>query len=328
MEQLTKSPRRVDGPFRKVIVGVDEQQGGRDAAALAADLVASGRSVTPVFVHVRDLLVGRSSDADLQALKPTGAATPDASAHNGAEQLIRIDSASVGRGLHEFAESEHADLLVVGSCRRGLLGRVMVGNDTGDALNGAPCAVAIAPLGYAEQPTTLVEIGVAYDESPDSEHALAVARRLARQHGAKVSAFEAVAAPTYLVFPGAGGSVEDMPERINQARARITALGDVEPHAAYGLPAEELALYSASLSLLVVGSRGYGPVGRLVHGSTSRALARTARCPLLILTRRAAIVSQPDADLPLHDAVEALAPLTHLSISASIPGGSHVPQGL
>lgn len=35
----------------------------------------------------------------------------------------------------------------------------------------------------------------------------------------------------------------------------------------------------------MIASRGYGPVGRLVHGSTTRQLARTARCPLLVLTR-------------------------------------------
>lgn len=39
--------------------------------------------------------------------------------------------------------------------------------------------------------------------------------------------------------------------------------------------------------LLVVGSRSYGPIGRLMHGSTAQQLARTARCPLLVLTRAA-----------------------------------------
>ena len=42
-----------------------------------------------------------------------------------------------------------------------------------------------------------------------------------------------------------------------------------------------------SLDLLIVGSRGYGPIGRLIHGSTSQQLAHTARCPLLVLTRTA-----------------------------------------
>jgi nucleotide-binding universal stress UspA family protein len=84
------------------------------------------------------------------------------------------------------------------------------------------------------------------------------------------------------------GAVDNTPGRLlEDACARIAALGDVEPRAAYGQPAEELALYSASLDLLVVGSRGYGPIGRLIHGSTSQQLAHSARCPLLVLTRTA-----------------------------------------
>lgn len=73
----------------------------------------------------------------------------------------------------------------------------------------------------------------------------------------------------------------------------VASLGDVGPHAAYGHPAEELALYSASLDLLVVGSRGYGPIGRLIHGSTSHRLAHSARCPLLVLPRAACLVESP-----------------------------------
>ena len=57
--------------------------------------------------------------------------------------------------------------------------------------------------------------------------------------------------------------------------------------AGYGPPLEVLASYSASVDLLVVGSRSYGAIGRLVHGSTSDELARTARCALLVLPRSA-----------------------------------------
>jgi nucleotide-binding universal stress UspA family protein len=251
MEQFMKSSGPSDRPFRKVIVGVDEQQGGRDAAALARELVVADGSVLLVFVRVRDLLAGRSSDTDLQAVRRPCAVVSEVPAVSGSGQLVCIESTSVGRGLHEFADSEQADLLVIGSCRRGLLGRVMIGDDTSDALNAAPCAVAIAPLGYAEHPPALSEIGVAYNGSPESEAALAVARALAAQHGAKVSAFEAVAVPTYLAESGAGTVADALPGLVDHARARITALGDVEAHAASGVPAEELARYSASLGLLL-----------------------------------------------------------------------------
>lgn len=158
----------------------------------------------------------------------------------------------------------------------------MVSDHTADALNGAFCAVAVAPAGYAERPVLLREIGVGYDGSPESEQALAVARGLATEPGAKVSAFEAVS----LLF-GDGGNSVTVQRLVEDARARVAALGGVESHAAFGDAAEELALYGASVDLLIVGSRGYGPIGRLVHGSTSRRLSRTARCPLLVLTRAA-----------------------------------------
>ena len=187
-----------------------------------------------------------------------------------------------------------ADLLVVGSSRRGLLGRVFIGDDTRAALNGAPCAIAIAPAGYSQQPVAMREIGVAYNGSPESEHAVAVARDLAAQCGSKLSAFEAVSLPTY-AFLGGPAPIDDALEvLVDDARKRIDALGGVEPHAAYGVPAEELGVYSASLDLLVVGSRGYGPIGRLVHGSTSQQLAHSARCPLLVLPRAARATETPE----------------------------------
>jgi nucleotide-binding universal stress UspA family protein len=192
----------------------------------------------------------------------------------------------VGRGLHELSEVLGTDLLVVGSSRRGLLGRVLIGDDTGAALNGAPCPIAIAPRNYSQQPGMTREIGVGYDGSPESEHALSVARTLAVAWGAKLSALEAVSLPSY-AFVGPGAADNASRCLVEDARERIAGLGGVEPHAAYGQPADELARYSASLDLLIVGARGYGPVGRLIHGSTSQQLAHTARCPLVVLTRAA-----------------------------------------
>jgi nucleotide-binding universal stress UspA family protein len=171
---------------------------------------------------------------------------------------------------------------------------VLVGDDTSAALNGAPCAIAIAPSNYSQQPGMTREIGVGYDGSPESEHALSVARTLAVAWAAKLSALEAVSLPSY-AFVGPGAT--DYPPQclVEDALERIAGLGGVEPHAVYGQPAEELALYSASLDLLIVGARGYGPVGRLIHGSTSQRLAHTARCPLLVLTRAAHTIEIDEA---------------------------------
>jgi len=283
--------------FREIVVGVDEHMGSRDAIALARNLSARDGAVTLAHVYTDESQVQRGVSAADRAQVRTHALEllETAREQAGVQAHLRLcGSSSVGRGLHELCEGIDADLLVVGSSQRGLLGRVRVGDATRAALNGAPCAIAVAPAGYASEPTAMREIGVGYDGSPESDHALELARRIAVQAGAKLSAFEAISVPPTSVNAARPLSAA-VDALVNEARDRIAALGNVEPHAAYGDPAEELAVYSASLDLLIVGSRGYGPIGRLIHGSTSRQLASTARCPLLVLARGARGAQRPEA---------------------------------
>jgi len=277
--------------FSNILVGVNDDEGGRDAVALARVLAAPGSELTLAQVYQGDSAVSRASNPGYEAAQHErirellGKVSAEAEVE---AELRWYGSPSVGRGLHELAELTGADLLVVGSSRRGLLGRVLIGDDTRAALNGAPCAVAIAPAGYSREPTAMREIGVGYDGSPESTRALELARRLAAEHQSKLSAFQAVSIPAY-VYLGVTAPVDadSIQGAVDRAREQIALLAGVEPHAAYGDPVEELTLYSASLDLLVVGSRGYGPLGRLVYGGVAQRLARTARCPLLVLTRSA-----------------------------------------
>jgi len=277
--------------FNNVLIGVDDGDGGRDAIALARLLAADGAQLTFAHVYQGDSAVSRASNPDYEAFQHDRIRKLSEKLRQ--EEGIEADlrwrgSPSVGRGLHELAEITEADLLVVGSSRRSLLGRVLIGDDTNAALNGAMCAVAIAPAGYSVEPQSMREVGVGYDGSVESERALELARIIAAEHHTKLSAFQAVSIPAYMYLGApAPVDVEPIEHVVQHARERLAELGGAEVHAAYGDPVEELTLYSASLDLLVVGSRGYGPIGRLVHGSTSQKLARTARCPLLVLTRSA-----------------------------------------
>jgi nucleotide-binding universal stress UspA family protein len=273
--------------FENVLVGVDGRPNARDAVALARQLTDRDGQLTLGHVH-------RGEMPSIELLEPALAAA-------GADvELKSIVAAHTGAGLHQQAERQGADLLVVGSCSHGLFGRATLGDDTRDALNGAPCAVAIAARGYAESPEpikTIAEpiktIGVAYDGSPESKAALELARELAASREASVKALEVVSIPS-LAFTGIvpaaiGDSIDAM---VKSATARMKALADVDGKAVYGLPGEELAAFSAQVDLLVVGSRGYGPLKRLVLGSTSNYLASHARSSLLVLPRVAA--SQTD----------------------------------
>lgn len=276
--------------FNRIIVGVDEHQGGRDAIALANRLVAADGHMTLTRVDPSDPFVYRGVSALYEARERERAlAELDAAAAGAtaATSLEAISSTSVGRGLHELAEVRQADLLVVGSSRRGLAGRVLLGDDTHAALNGAPCAVAVATAGYASTPALIREIGIGYDGSPESEQALALGRELAAEVGARLSAFQAISVPAYVLGAGPTTIEASIDDAVSEAREQVAALGDIEPHAAYGSPAEELTLFSASVDLLIIGSRGYGPLGRIMHGSVSHRLARSARSPLLVLPRLA-----------------------------------------
>jgi nucleotide-binding universal stress UspA family protein len=286
---IRSAQRKETAVFENVLVGVEGRTGGHDAIALAQRLVDESGRLT--LVHVRSGLLH-----PLRAVTPALAAeqSEDSERLLAAErdeagvqaELVSVLAGRPGAGLHEQAEAQAADLIVVGSSSRGLVGRAMLGNDTRAALNGAPCAVAIAARGYAEHPFPLAKIGVAYNGSAEAEEALATARRLAAPDRAELSALEVVSIPSYaftgLVPPAFGETVDIM---LDEANERMGALDGVSARAVYGLPGEELALFSDELDLLIVGSRGYGPVRRLVLGSTSEYLERHARSSVLVLPR-------------------------------------------
>jgi nucleotide-binding universal stress UspA family protein len=279
--------------FGDVLAGIRDREAGRDAVALARELVAPRGKLT--LVHV-DVVTAKPA--------PDSAAARDASHRREAlEQLtslsreLRVDAElacpearSVRHGLHELASGRHADLLVVSASRRDEIAREMIGDDTREILDDPPCAVAVAPLGYFGRAAQITKIGVAYDGSAESERALALARTLAAELGAELSAFEAVRAPMGVRDPA---NVEgEVDERVEHARKRLAALDGVEPHAAFADHAVDgLHAYGGSVDLLVIGAHDYTPVDHLLEGSTSQRLAGDASTPLLVLAtaKRAAV---------------------------------------
>jgi len=272
--------------FRHVIVGVDGGPTGRDAVAVAKLLVADDGKLA--LAHVYELTPYRGAagaygpaehEESLRVLEEARTA-----AGLDAAELVDLTASSVGRGLHYLAETHDADLLVVGSSARSLVGRVLVGDVTRAALIGAPCAVAVAPLAYADDGATIAKVGVGYDGTPESDAALAFARELAAKHGAALVALTVVEPAAYA---GLLRSVrdEEYAEELAQAKAALGALEGVEGEVVLGVAGEELALFGERVDLLVVGSRGYGPIRRLMMGGVATHLASIAACPLVVLPR-------------------------------------------
>lgn len=274
--------------FDKVLIGVDGRSGGRDAIALARQLVSDQGLLVLAYVYreasATSFGAGLAVDDRRHAEKLV--ITQRQVMGVEAKTVVHLDGPP-GRGLHQIAEREHADLLVVGSSHRGPLGRVLVGDDTQAALNRAPCAVAIAPHGYALAaggPWTM--IGVGDDGSAESELARAAARELAARHHATVRLRSVVGLQS---VPAAEGEPPEWTsptvEAVERERRRLGEIEGVIGDVVYGNASQELARFAAEVDLLIVGSRGGGPLGRLVNGSTSIFLARHCPRPLVVMPR-------------------------------------------
>jgi nucleotide-binding universal stress UspA family protein len=286
--------------FDKVLIGVDGRSGGRDAIALARQLVSeTGRLVLANVYRgawAPSFGAGLAVDHRRQAEELVTAQLWATGVE--AETAVRLDGPP-GRGLRQFAADEDADLLVVGSSHRRAVGRVLLADDTQAALNGAPCAVAVAPRGYAVGGGAWTTIGVGDDGSAESALAREAACVLAKHHHATVRLRSVVGeqrVPAYEDEPPEWTTATV--EALERERQRLGEIEGVAGDVVYGDASEELARFAAEVDLLIVGSRGAGPLGRLINGSTSTYLAGHSPRPLLVIPRCLTESGQPPSDGP------------------------------
>jgi nucleotide-binding universal stress UspA family protein len=295
--------------FNKVIVGDDGLAGGRDALALAralapdAELVIASTypwdSTASRFVQLgygnalRD-----DTEIALRHTRDTGG-VPDA-------RIVAIADTSPAHGLHELAETEDADLLVIGSSHHhGKVGRMMLGDVSRAALHGSPCPVAVAPHGFST--THLSTIGVACDNEPEARLALKVAAEVAESLGARLIVNDVVNSeilPTYFGYPAIVDYDEINEELRKSAEARLEEScaglpGEVDATVVTGPVAMKLDELAGKVDLMVCGSRGWGRVKRVVLGSTADRLIHSAPCPVLVVPRTAD-VAEPAAPAQSH----------------------------
>lgn len=284
--------------FGKIVVGVGGTGESRDALRLAtvlSELFAA--EVLLVHAYPSDpyeaaIVLGDTGhplkDAAEELLVAEARHAPRAA------RTLAVKGSSPARVLHHVAEQEGADLLIVASSRHGRVGRVLLGDDARQSMHHAPCAVAIAPRGYASETRGVASVGVGFDASADARRALAAAAEIAQRASARMTLAAALAPP----FEGAVAYTYPYPvdwssyygelgarlrEEIGRAIAElpVEADGDVRE----GWPPKMLEELSRSVDLLVVGSRHWGTVNRLMLGSTSTALVGRAHCPLLVVPR-------------------------------------------
>lgn len=275
-----------------ILVGFDESEGARDAVALVADL----RQIADSEVLLVEVL-----GAEDRASTPHRVLSPErhppqpdfaaaVAALPGAEVEARaVAGGSPARVLHEISAGEDVDLVVVGSPHRGALGRTFLGSVAASLLHGSPVPVAVAPRGYrGERHGRPRRIAVAYDGGPEAKLALAYARTLASSAGAAVRVLT-VATPA-VAMPGVGGYTPplgpDSERFLAEARSALGAELETDGRQLAGAPAAALAeACEDGVDLLVAGSRGYGPLGRVFVGSVAAGLIAHAPCPVIVVPR-------------------------------------------
>ena len=283
--------------YRKIIAGYDGRPSSEDALALAKAIAAiTGAELTAAGVFLADPFLG-GPDPHFQVPEAEIREQIESAAKAaGAEPLTR-PSSSTPRGLHDLAEERGADLIVVGSASAGKVGRVLAGNVALSLLHGSPCAVAVAPKGYAEQSShTVKEVTVGYDGSPESRAAVNDALEFARSANASVKVVAVAEPPGISYGKGAGQGRRELTHEIEKImRSRLDELlaelpDDVHVDGVFatGDPAETLAEVAVEDGgVLFAGSRGYGPLRRVLLGSVSRELMRSAPCTVIVHPRSA-----------------------------------------
>ena len=283
----------------KIIVGVDGPDRSDDALALAARLA---RRTAAEIVLARaypydDAAIHLGDSSRRHHLREEAQRILDRLQER-AGTALRITTRTIAdpspaRALHTLAEIEGASLLVIGSSHRGAVGRVFAGTTGERLLHGSPCPVAVAPRGM-HHGGSIARIAVGWDRSAEATAALSGATAIARAVGAELRVVEVLDiqwAGTPAIIPGSGPALAAH-QPAARARARlddaVSGLPDgvrVETAVVLGDPVGELVKQSEDADLLVLGSRGYGPLRAVLLGGVSGRVMRKSACPVIIVPR-------------------------------------------
>jgi nucleotide-binding universal stress UspA family protein len=284
--------------FSHIAVGSDGRPGSDDAVALGAAiaLATGGRlslvgAFSPQFLPVEGVTDRKTlrAEATRTLRGQRDRLAPEAIVHTVADP-------SPARALRHFAQRSHADLVIIGSRNAAAPGHVSIGRTGRQLLYHAPFSLGVAPHGLHEREFAIRSIGVGYDGCPEADAALAVAAALAADAHAKLLV-RRVAEDRVPVLTGeqwmvlADWSHEDMWEGERQkALVEVQAVASglavpTEVSATLGDPGYEMRAFSQAVDLIVVGSRRWGPVARLVTGGVGETLVTDASSSVLIVPR-------------------------------------------
>ena len=216
---------------------------------------------------------------------------------------VIIDAGHPAVCILDFAAALPADLIVMGTHGAGGFERLVLGSVAEKVLRKANCAVlTVPPHAIRTSALPFKRVLCAVDFSPCSLRALALARSLAFESGAALTAVSVIEwpwdeppPPVFTELPAAQASALADYHRYVETSAmqRLAALGGeptnagvpFDPRISHGKSHVEILRTATDVGadLIVIGVHGRNALDLGVFGSTANQVVRQATCPVLTL---------------------------------------------
>jgi nucleotide-binding universal stress UspA family protein len=291
----------------KILLATDGSREAELAASTAIDLARE----TGSELHVLHVLAW-PLDADLipSSFDPELREQLQAASHDRLQDLVGMikDSGgevwgshlAVGRPDSEivgYAEEIGAGLIVMGSRGLGVMRRAFTGSVSDSVVHHAHCPVMVVRGDALAFPTTIL---LATDGSEEATLAASTATDVAATTGSELHVVYVGHMPNVVyespaairLEPELRTRMEELARekamaRVNELTQKIREAGGevAEMHARAGYPDAQIVGLAGRLGagLIILGSRGLGPLRRALMGSVSSGVVHHAHCPVLVV---------------------------------------------
>jgi nucleotide-binding universal stress UspA family protein len=287
----------------KILLATDGSREADLAATTAADL-AKGTDSELHVVHVGPFMPMLFSTMEEEPARMAREARKtlddavgrlEAAGDEVARAHLKVGGAS--EEIVALAEELGAGLIVMGNRGRGGIRRALMGSVSDSVVRHAHCPVMVV----REDPIVFpAKILMASDGSKEAELASSSATDLAKRTGSELHVvYVGHMPPVFYESPGATALDPELQTRM-QERAEEAAKTRLEEqvrrvrgvsgevagaHARLGRPDAEIVGLAEELGagLIVLGSRGLGPLRSALMGSVSHSVVRHARCPVMVV---------------------------------------------
>ncbi len=196
-------------------------------------------------------------------------------------------SESPPAAIRDYAQTHGVDLLVLGShCRTGIQ-RFFLGSVAAEVVRLADVSALVVGQQHGRPTDGFRHIFVGVDFSPESVAALRAAERMATAGQTRITAihvFDNTTLSPYYLYRAEQDDRDWAREQFDKMFANEGFSQDIETLVAMGRPHTQIVEHAreSDVDLIVMGSRGLGVLQRMLLGSVTERVLRSAPCAVLV----------------------------------------------